>query len=79
MRGKNYVKRMIHFAQISLNNEKNFEAAKEILNENQLRNITFLQIYYNMYVHLFIYIQNSKFLTPERHEYGIEHSSRMIE
>ena len=50
MRGKNYVKRMIHFAQISFNNEKNFEAAKEILNENQLRNITFPQIYYNMYV-----------------------------
>ena len=53
MRGKNYVKRMIHFAQISLNNEKNFEAAKEILNENQLRNITFLQIYYNINIYIF--------------------------
>ena len=29
MRGKNYVKRMIHFAQISLNNEKNFEETKK--------------------------------------------------
>ena len=57
MRGKNYV----HFAQISLNNEKNFEAAKEILNENQLRNITFLQIYYEMYI--FLYIQNSKYIS----------------